>query len=490
MASRTPPSDVLAAWLAAQRWFAAGTRRIARLEVEDTVPMTGGALVLARVALVGGGVDRYLLALAPVGWPGATAAGRAEPGGRGSAGRSGPDVADALDDPAFCHALRDLAARGGRAAGRTGEVVGCPGPAPAPAEGPASGVRRIGGEQSNSSVAFGDVLILKLFRRLAEGVNPEEEVTRFLTTRAFAQAPRLHGHVEYRPGGGAPITVAVLQAQVPSARDGWEWMLAELAALHRAAEGEPGPARLAAAAAPTLRALRRLGEVTGTLHVALASDARDEAFAPEPIGPADVAGWAAAVHTQLRAARAAAGDAGAVPPLPALEPALSGLLGRVRIRHHGDLHLGQTLCRGGGEDFVIIDFEGEPLRPLAERRRKHAAVRDVAGMLRSIGYAAAASLAAAGGAGPDGVRARWAEAWEAAAAQAFVAGYRATTRGAPFAPVEDEAFARAVAVFEVEKAAYEVVYEASHRPDWLPIPRRGLLRAAARLTGATGAAGA
>jgi trehalose synthase-fused probable maltokinase len=160
--------------------------------------------------------------------------------------------------------------------------------------------------------------------------------------------------------------------------------------------------------------------------------------------------------------------------VPDVAPALAGLRGRVKTRHHGDFHLGQTLRRPDG-DWVVIDFEGEPLRPLEERRRKHTPLRDVAGMLRSFGYAAATAPAAAG--------------WEQQAREAFVTGYRARTAGAPFAPDREADFRQAVAAFEVEKAAYEVLYEASHRPQWLPIPLRGLASAAARLRAAPAGAG-
>ena len=137
----------------------------------------------------------------------------------------------------------------------------------------------------------------------------------------------------------------------------------------------------------------------------------------------------------------------------------------MKLRHHGDFHLGQTLAVRHGEDWRIIDFEGEPLRPLDERRRKHTPLRDVAGMLRSLGYAAATAGAPAG--------------WEERAREAFLDAYRMAAIGATFLPDSEAALARALAILEIEKAAYEVVYEANNRPDWLPIPVRGLLNAAA-----------
>ncbi len=149
---------------------------------------------------------------------------------------------------------------------------------------------------------------------------------------------------------------------------------------------------------------------------------------------------------------------------------LVGLVRRYKIRHHGDYHLGQTLFRPGDGEFLVIDFEGEPLRPLAERRSKHTPLRDVAGMLRSMDYAAVTATT-------PGVEA-WAEAWRAAAEEEFIRAYRAATAGSSLVPESEGAFRRAVAVLELEKAAYEVVYEANHRPDWLAIPRAGLQRAA------------
>jgi trehalose synthase-fused probable maltokinase len=143
-------------------------------------------------------------------------------------------------------------------------------------------------------------------------------------------------------------------------------------------------------------------------------------------------------------------------------------VGRQKIRHHGDFHLGQTLYRPAVADWMIIDFEGEPLRPLEERRRKHAAPRDVAGLLRSIDYAAVSAATTPAD-------------WPADAARAFAEGYRTATGGASFLPRSDGAFDEAVAVFELEKAAYEIVYEANNRPSWIAIPQGGLARALARL---------
>lgn len=426
----------LADWLARQRWFASKAEGIERVEVDDVIALDGGALQITAVTLAGGRRDRYVVAT--------------DAGGVPTAG-------DLLDRPAFGRALFDLVVAPSARAGRRGRLVGWRTPACPARLPPALPVERLGGEQSNTSLRFGDAAILKVFRRLTAGLNPEAELTGFLTVEArFAHVPALWGVLDYVDAAGT-ATLAVLQALVPDATDGWQWMLERL-------RTDPGATR---------PALRRLGEVTAALHRALAGG-RGPALEPEPVTDRDLSAWAAAVESLLDRARSAAGPAAAWPAVPDPRPALAGLRGCVKTRHHGDLHLGQTLRRGDG-DWVLIDFEGEPLRPLEERRRKHTPLRDVAGLLRSLGYAAAT-----GGAGPS---------WEAQAREAFVSGYRAGTAGTRLAPAAEADFRRAVAVFEVEKAAYEVLYEAGHRPEWLPIPLAGLVSAAARLrAGSAGAA--
>jgi len=422
-----------------QRWFAAKTRAIRRVVVVDTVQLAGGVVLLVEVELDGGRRERYAIPLL-----------------------AGDEIHDALGDAEFCRVLLGLLARGGAVPGERGEMRGVPAAGLPESWGggvPAElSVRRLGGEQSNSSVALGEALVLKHFRKLAEGVNPEAEMTRFLTEHtSFRHTPRLAGHVEYRDEAGRTTTLAVAQELVADAHDGWQWVLEQL--------GEP--ARVAAAAV----ALRRLGQRTGELHRALASDRGDPAFAPEPIAVADIAAWTEGVAAQLVAARAALGREAISVDLAVVRRGLAPMIGRQKIRHHGDFHLGQTLYRPAAGDWMIIDFEGEPLRPLEERRRKHVALRDVAGLLRSIDYAAA-SVPGAGAS---------LRAWEAEAGGAYLEGYRATTGTALFLPESDEAVRDVVAVFELEKAAYEVVYEANNRPDWIGIPKRGLVNAASRL---------
>jgi len=448
MESKPPPSEPLAAWLAERRWFGGKRRRIAGIDVEDAVDLDGATLHVLRVTLDDGEIQRYAVPLSP-----------------------GATPADALDDPRFVRGLLRLTREESRVAGRAGAVIGHRSRAFADALGSEPAVRRIGGEQSNTSIVIGDALILKHFRRLAAGVNPELEITRFLTeTARFQHTPALAGWLEYADASGALATLAILQALVSDARDGWEWMLAAMR--------DDGRRAL------TLPALRRLGETTAALHLTLArAPANELALAAEPTTGADIAGWVASIDAQLAIARAAAPLSASVPPVPSghLAEALATLRGRAKCRHHGDFHLGQTLYREATGAWTIIDFEGEPLRPLAERRQKHSPLRDVAGMLRSIAYAAETTRAAA---------APWIDEWERDARAALLDGYLTAAMGAPFLPGEATATRRAVAAFEVEKAAYEVVYEANNRPAWIMIPLRGLVRATSALTppAASGAA--
>lgn len=440
MASKPPPSERLAAWLPEQRWFGGKRRRIAAVDVAESLDLGPGTLHVVRVALDDGDLQRYAVPLLP-----------------------GDSPHDALAEPAFARALLRLVRDEARIAGRSAALTGRRASAfPHDLDG-APAIRRIGAEQSNSSLVIGHALVLKHFRRLADGLNPDLEITRFLTeTAQFPHTAALAGWLEYTEATGESSTLAVLQTLVHDARDGWEWMLDALSDDSRRAL--------------TVPAIRRLGEVTAAMHQALAAaPPAMPALAPEPTRDADVITWRAAIEKQVADARRAAPAGASVPAVaPAqLERALATLRGRVRCRHHGDFHLGQTLYREALGAWTIIDFEGEPMRPLRERRGKHSPLRDVAGLLRSLAYAAETTRAAG--------NAAWVDGWEREARAAFVDGYLTTAGRAPFLPDDSVATLRAVAAFEVEKAAYEVVYEANNRPDWVTIPLRGLVRAVTEL---------
>jgi maltose alpha-D-glucosyltransferase/alpha-amylase len=356
------------------------------------------------------------------------------------------------------------------------------------------------GEQSNTSIFFDRRLILKSIRRPESGINPDFEMLRFLTNRpGFTHVPRLAGWAEYA-GPGETATVALLQEFVGNTGDGWTHTLSGLGNLCEKLEGADGAAavepmavepRVAALGVDLLADIHELGAVTGRLHAALASDADLPAFRPEPITGEDVRRWrgnivqdlerltveigaVSARNTDARAAQALLLDARArIERVDDLFPLADGTV--YKIRCHGDYHLGQVLKTA--ESFVVIDFEGEPARPLEERRAKQSPLRDVAGMLRSFDYAVHAALAAR----PEAERARLRpalEAWERQAVRAFLGGYglAAGKSRERLLPQSAEAARRACAAFELEKACYELRYELNNRPDWIAIPLAGIAR--------------
>jgi trehalose synthase-fused probable maltokinase len=317
--------------------------------------------------------------------------------------------------------------------------------------------RLVSSEQSNSSVVFDDALILKIFRRLEPGINPELEMLRFLTEQGFRNIPALGGWYGYS-GGPLTATFGLLQEYVAGAIGGWELALGEIAS----------------APESFLDRLGRLGEVTAHMHTALGADQSDTAFAPEEPSVESLGLLTATVDEEI---------ARVFLSLPEEDERLAPIVGRgeeVReqlrllthagssgrvIRTHGDYHLGQTLWKGS--DWIILDFEGEPARTLVERRRKRSPLRDVAGMLRSFAYAATAAELTRGADIPDD--------WEERARERFLESYLETV-DATLLPPGEAAIDRLLAVFELEKAVYELRYELDNRPDWVGIPVAGIER--------------
>jgi trehalose synthase-fused probable maltokinase len=317
--------------------------------------------------------------------------------------------------------------------------------------------RVITAEQSNTSIVFDDELILKVFRRLEAGVNPELELLRFLTERNFPNIAQLAGWYAYL-GRPMDATLGVLQEYVRNGADGWELALDEL---------ETSPEKF-------LSRLRRLGQVTGHMHTALGSDSSDPNFAPEEPSVEALALLTATVEEEIsRIFVELPEDIEALDPIRGRGEEVreslallshAGSFGRI-IRHHGDFHLGQTLF--ADDDWVILDFEGEPARSLPERRRKRSPLRDVAGMLRSFAYAVSAVEILRGTPAPEG--------WEDRAREEFLTGYLETVDGT-LLPAGEAAVERLLTVFELEKAVYELRYELNNRPDWIHIPVAGILR--------------
>jgi trehalose synthase-fused probable maltokinase len=327
-------------------------------------------------------------------------------------------------------------------------------------------VRRSSVEQSNTSIRVGDGAMLKIIRKVGHGINPEIEIGRFLTENTpFESMAALLGWISIDG-----VAIAVLQAFVGNRGDGWTWILRQL---------ERGPSAHAAIDAW----IRKLGQRTAQLHVAFATPTDDLAFKVEPAVPADWQRWTDDVAKMTRRAVAALGQRHAdldatsqriVGRLDATLLSLTDFLGRLhtaapavsKSRHHGDYHLGQVLVSGDA-DVTIVDFEGEPLRPLSERRAKHVPLRDVAGMLRSFGYAAATAAANAHLSGMDE--------WLANTSQAYLQSYFSEMNGGSEATDGDPMSLSLIRFFSIEKALYEVTYELANRPDWVSIPLGSLV---------------
>jgi maltose alpha-D-glucosyltransferase/alpha-amylase len=418
---------------------------------------------------------------------------------------------DALAPPGLSEALLSAMARRRRFNGPKGTLVGSTTKVFARLRGPET-IRLEAtvstAEQSNNSVVYGERLILKMFRRVEEGVNPELEIGRFLTERThFSQFAPLAGALEYRPDRGETVSVAVLQGYIPNQGDAWSYTQSTLAGYLKAAEVREGEAPLlprslvltgagelpelsAQAVGAYLDSARLLGKRTAELHTALASDPDDPAFAPERMSPQDQRSTYQSISQvgtralellrtlQSRLPAEAREDASRVLELePKIGQALRSFLQQrittSRIRVHGDYHLGQVLYTGS--DFVIIDFEGEPSRTLYERRLKRLAMRDVAGMLRSFHYAAQAALRSAHLTPEVVTRLRpWAQFWVDSVSAAFLRSYLNAAGEARFSPQTSAELQCQLTTMLLEKALYELRYELNSRPDWVGIPLAGI----------------
>jgi maltose alpha-D-glucosyltransferase/alpha-amylase len=364
-------------------------------------------------------------------------------------------------------------------------------------------VRAVDTEQSNTTVLVGTDYVVKLFRRLEPGLNPEIEVGHFLTeTVAFSHAPPLLGTVELEENG-ARSAVAVVHGFVQNQGDAWtvtsaylDRFVEEQRLLTAEAAGHSDEQ------AAYLRRMDQIGRRVAELQLALASRDDIAAFAPEPIAADDVGNWTEGILQ--RAGRALDGLAprrselaendrqlldallSYQDSLPArLRELLPETIDAMKIRHHGDFHLGQMLIVK--DDISIIDFEGEPRRSIEDRRRKAPAARDVAGLIRSIDYSATAALERALKSAPDehhGKLARALEDWREHSVAAFMAAYRSSLSDTRLWPQSPEAADALLDFFLLEKAFYEIEYELAHRPDWLRVPLAGTWRILSRSEGA------
>jgi maltose alpha-D-glucosyltransferase/alpha-amylase len=374
-------------------------------------------------------------------------------------------------------------------------------------------------EQSNSTVFFGDQFLLKVFRRIEEGVNPELEVETFLTENlAFAHAPPLAGAIEYLVPRRTPVTIGVLEGYVHNKGDAWSYTLenveryfenvvtqgplpeppALLLPRGRLVElaAESPPSLADSMFGPYLESVGLLGRRTAELHVALATETDVPHFGREPFSQLyqrslyqAVRNLAGRTFTMLRQnlgrvpddvqaqGRALAAQEGQI--FERLHRIVQRRIDTMRIRCHGDYHLGQVLYTGS--DFVIVDFEGEPTHSISERQLKTSPLRDVAGMLRSFDYACYAAVADRIGGmvlGPEDLNRLhgWMDFWTAWTSAAFLKSYFALAEGQPFLPAAKENAQLLLDVYLLEKALYELAYELNNRPDWARIPLQGILQ--------------
>jgi len=524
--ARPQLEEAVRAYLQRRRWFAGKARAIGSLEICDALPLRSPELPLAvalgvRVAYAGGGEEAYVVPLAAAGRDRfeRLPAPRPPVAARLVRGSEQLLLYDGLRDPALCRLLFDVVSRRRRVRGSGGVLAGRPTAVLAELAPPGGSVEVAPAdvEQTNASVVLGGRVVLKLLCRVEAGVSPELELGLALTGRGFRGAPRVAGALEYVRDDGRRFTVGVLHEAVPAGLDAWAYTLGELRRYYRRAAGGRGaalerlapprggvlelagselPAAARELAGSSLRAAALLGRRTAELHVALAAVPGPD-FAPVPFTRAYQRSLAASMRGGARQSllllrRAGPGLAeperelaravlGAERELRARFDAVADRpLSAMRARLHGDLHLGQALR--SGRDFVIVDFEGEPARPLAERREKGSPLRDVASMLRSFDYDARAGARALGTRslpGPAADAARRVERarrlWSAWAAAAFLRSYLEAAAGAPYLPSERAELAVLLDAFALEKAVYELRYELEARPGWVGIPLAGIL---------------
>jgi trehalose synthase-fused probable maltokinase len=451
---RALDEEELRDWVENQRWYASKARHVAGIDIVESITLRDDPpllLTLVQTRFATGTHELYQLPLA-LRAPDADDVRR----GESIAHTDGWIVYDALAEPTQAlELLRRIAA--------TDEIAAADGhfsfhqfDGAGDSLGQATDVRLMGVEQSNSSVVFDDSIVLKVFRKLEPGVNPELEILRFLTWRGFPNIAPLHGWYDYE-GLAFASTLGVAQAFLPDAVGGWELALDELWS----------------APEVFLERLGSLGTVTAQLHTVLASDAADPAFSPEEPSQESLALLTATIDEDIERIFLRLPQDERLAPIAGrgqdvrerlAARAQIGVSGRV-IRTHGDYHLGQTLHTPRG--WVIIDFEGEPARPLPERRQKRSPLRDVASMLRSFAYVTSAL---------EILRNRRAPAdFEQRARQKFLEHYFAAV-DPTLMPGGEAVINNLLSIYELEKAIYELRYELNNRPDWIAIPVAGIGR--------------
>ncbi|HTQ33069.1 MAG TPA: maltose alpha-D-glucosyltransferase [Stellaceae bacterium] len=497
--------EALPSYLARRRWFASKDEAIRSIRFSVAEPISGGALDLILTELevtLPRRAEHYLLPLAVVWEDSLTDALPQQLAlARVRRGRRVGFLTDAFAVDALPIAvIRALSISAVRPLA-TGEIRFLPTAKLAEIEIPRQPeIRRLSAEQSNSSLIIGDAAVFKLVRRIFPGIHPEAEMGRYLTERGFANTAPLLGEVTRFDPDGTPHTLVLVQGFLRNQGDGWGWTLDYLKrVIDSTAVVDPDAqmADIADALANYANFAAAIGKRLGELHSVLATPSDNPDFAPEPATHADGAVWAEAVRAQLEGALAALRAVSEWPDdesrqaavfLQEQRDALNQAIDRLsaispdilKTRTHGDFHLGQVLVSSG--DAYIIDFEGEPARPLEERRAKTSPLRDVAGLLRSFDYAIAAASGRASDpaqAGPskETVLYRFAT----SASEAFLAAYRGVHAASAQRWAEETSETALVDLFLLEKTAYEICYEAANRPAWISIPLHGLMRIVTRI---------
>ena len=390
---------------------------------------------------------------------------------------------DALAEPERLRVLGDLMAHGTSIKGQEGVFqFGGPGLDPLSPPGGDS-VRVMGAEQSNSSIVLDEQVILKLFRKVERGTNPDLELVWYLTNEGFPYIPLHVGEVVYEAETDSEeihIDLGIAQQFVAESAEGWTKVMKHLETFYDEVDDRDAREDMRflteERASTVLTSLEELGEVTAQLHVTLGRAEVDPEIAPEVADSFDLDAWAARALASLRHL------ATQVPEIKELTPRITDRINSLseveepgaKIRIHGDYHLGQVIHSTRG--WMILDFEGEPARTLEERRTKQSALRDVAGMVRSFNYAAVAALFERAEPNTD-TWARlepWADMWEKLARERFLHGYLTRSIEGRFLPPDRTTLMTMLDVFEIDKALYELGYEQRHRPHWARIPLRGI----------------
>jgi len=514
--------QIFPSFLSRSRWFAGKAKTIRGISIEDSIPVPGNSshvyFMILRVVYTEGPEELYAL---PVSF--------ASDDHEADLRKNHPETIiseakvegvpgvfyDGNHDPVFQSALLDLLLRRRRIRNLKGVLCGVQGREAKKLQLQDNlPTRVLRAEQSNSSILYGELLFLKMLRKVEEGINPDREISRFLTEKTqFLHSPRYIGALEYNaPNLEEPIVIGVFQEFVPNEGSAWSFTRSSLdhffdtaltetrqppdaqgVSFSKVTDSTAPPVLIETAGEFFFEMVFLLGQRTAEMHLALASNKENKEFRPEPFSRL----YQRAIYQSMRSLASATlktlkrrvktipGElTGKAELLLSLGKTVQTLMNRItkekintqKIRIHGDYHLGQVLFTG--KDFKIIDFEGEPMRPLSERRLKRSPFRDLAGMLRSFDYAISTALKDRLAVRPqDELRlVPWGKAWLAAVSNTFLKGYVETAGQAPFLPDSDASATTLLHCFLLEKAFYELNYELNNRPEWVDIPITGILQ--------------